>query len=119
MTWKLNIRRESVRPDLTVLQVDGRLGSASSGALIEAIVRAIEAGDRQLVVDLANVDYISSAGLLALDAAAGRTHVAGGTLILCGLTEPVRLAFDLSGLLPHFSVETTRAVAIAKLSANA
>ena len=52
MTWKLNIRRESVRPDLTVLQVDGRLGSASSGALIEAIVRVIEAGDRQLVVDL-------------------------------------------------------------------
>ena len=119
MTWKLSIRRESVRPGLTVLQVDGRLGSALSGDLIEAIVGAIGAGDRQLIVDLANVDYISSAGLLALDAAAGRTHVVAGTLILCGLTEPVRLAFELSGLLPHFSVETTRDVAIAKLSLGA
>ena len=32
-----------------------------------------------MVVDLAGVDYISSAGLLALDAVAARVHDAGAT----------------------------------------
>jgi anti-anti-sigma factor len=62
------------------------------------------------------VDYISSAGLLALDAIAGRVHQAGGDLVLCGLVEPVRLAFDLSGLLPHFAVEPSRDLAIRRLA---
>jgi len=91
---------------------------ASSGGLIEAVVRAIDAGGRKVIIDLSKVDYVSSAGLLALDAASGRMHAAGGSLMLCGLTEPVRLALDLSGLLPHFSVESSRDVAVARLMAT-
>ena len=45
----------------------------------------------RVIIDLSKVDYVSSAGLLALDAAAGRMHTAAGLLVLCGLTEPVRL----------------------------
>ncbi len=76
---------------------------------------AIDAGERRVVVDLSGVDYASSAGLLALDAIAGRIHVAGGTLVLCGLAEPVRLVLDLAGLLPHFTIEASAAEGVAKL----
>jgi anti-anti-sigma factor len=117
VTWELTVRRESFN-SLVVLQVDGRLGTASSGGLIEAIVGAIESGDLLLLIDLTNVDYVSSAGLLALDAASGRMHVAGGSMTLCGLTEPVRLAFELSGLLPHFSIEQSRDIAVSKLTGS-
>ena len=117
MLWKLTIGRESV-DGVVVLCVEGRLGTTSSGCLIEAISGAIESGERQLLLDLSGVDYVSSAGLLALDAAAGRMHVAGGCLTLCGLAEPVRLAFELSGLLPHFSIEASRDVAVARLRAT-
>ena len=48
---------------------------------------------------------MSSAGLLALEAVSGRLHAAGGSLVVCGLAEPVRLVFDLAGLLPHFTIE--------------
>jgi anti-anti-sigma factor len=115
VTWKLTVRREFSN-GLAVLRVEGRLGTASSANLIEAIVGAIDSGDRRLLIDLTGVDYISSAGLLALDAASGRMHVAGGAMTLCGLSEPVRLAFELSGLLPHFSVEPSRDIAVAKLA---
>jgi anti-anti-sigma factor len=117
LSWKLTVNREC-QEGVAVLSVVGRLGAASSGSLIEAIVGAIEAGDQRLLIDLTSVDYVSSAGLLALDAAAGRMHVAGGSMTLCGLTEPVRLAFELSGLLPHFSVEPSRDIAVAKLAAG-
>jgi stage II sporulation protein AA (anti-sigma F factor antagonist) len=111
MTWKLTIRREAVA-GAVVLRIHGRLGTATSGDLLEAIVRAIREGDRRLVLDLTEVDYASSAGLLVLDAAAGRMHEAGGTLILCEVSEPVRLVMELAGLLPHFDLKPSVKAAV-------
>jgi anti-anti-sigma factor len=115
LTWSLRIDRATVG-DVHVFAAAGRLGTLSSGDLIERLMEAIKSGARRVVVDLTAVDYISSAGLLALDAIAGRVHQAGGDLVLCGLVEPVRLAFDLSGLLPHFAVEPSRDLAIRRLA---
>jgi anti-anti-sigma factor len=118
VTWTLTITRE-IRDDVAIFRLDGRLGTASSGELIEAIVRAIRAGDRRILLDLGGVDYASSAGLLALDAAAGRMHEVGGELVLCALSGPVRLVLDLAGLLPHFTVEPSLETALARMRPRA
>jgi anti-anti-sigma factor len=97
----------------------GRLGTLSSGELIEALVGAIHDGARLIVIDLAGVDYVSSAGLLALDAVSGRIHQARGSLVLCGLVEPVRLVFSLAALLTQFAVEPTRELALTRLAGPA
>ena len=115
LTWSLRIDRARVG-DVDVFAPVGRLGTLSSGDLIEALVGAVKEGARSLVVDFAGVDYISSAGLLALNAIAGRVHQAGGDLVLCGLVVPVRLAFELAGLLPDFSVEPSRELALGRLA---
>jgi stage II sporulation protein AA (anti-sigma F factor antagonist) len=116
MSWRLSISQVAT-DGVTLLRVTGRLGTASSGDLIEAVNGAIQAGSRRLVLDLSAVDYASSAGLLSLDAVAGRVHVANGALVVCGLTEPVRLALELSGLLPHFEIESSTETAMSKLAA--
>jgi anti-anti-sigma regulatory factor len=66
------------------------------------------------VIDLGGVDYISSAGLKALAAAANLCAHAHGGLALCGLGEPVRIALDLGGMLADFPVEPSRDRAIAR-----
>jgi anti-anti-sigma factor len=114
LVWPLSIHAERC-DGVLVLAPCGRLGTVSAGDLIEVIVDALTAGERLLVVDLAGVDYISSAGLLALDAVLGRLHQAGGQLVLASLSEPVRLACDFAGLLPHFDVEPAREAAIQRL----
>ena len=114
LTWSLRIDRTRVG-DVDVFAPVGRLGTLSSGDLTEALVGAVKEGARSLVVDFAGVDYISSAGLLALDAVSDRVHQAGGELVLCGLIVPVRLAFDLAGLLADFCVEPARELALARL----
>jgi anti-anti-sigma factor len=114
LVWPLSIHAERC-DGVLVLAPCGRLGTVSAGDLIEVIVDALGAGERLLVVDLAGVDYISSAGLLALDAVLGRLHQAGGQLVLASLSEPVRLACDFAGLLPHFDVEPAREAAIERL----
>ena len=75
---------------------------------------AIENGYRRILCDIEGLDYASSPGLLALDAAGERVRRSGGELLLCGLTGPVRIALELSGIEPHFDVAECRPSALAR-----
>lgn len=97
----------------------GRIDSTTSEALEQALNKAIDVGERRLVVDFDAVSYISSAGLRVLLIVAKRLRTERGTLVLCALTDAVRQVFDLAGFLPLFLVERTRDLAIARCSANA
>ena len=55
-----------------VIAPAGRVDSVSSGELERHVVARLDAGERQLVIDLAGVAYISSAGLRVLLLAAKR-----------------------------------------------
>lgn len=114
LRWPLAITRDD-QDGIAVFAPVGRLGTLSAGDLIEALAESINCGARRLVIDLSGVDYLSSAGLLALEAILGRPHIVNGEMVLCGLTEPVRMAFELSGLLPLFVEEPARDAALARL----
>lgn len=101
--WRLHIVRES-RDDVRILAIRGRIGVAAAPRVARAIAEELASGQTRLLVDLADVDYVSSAGLLALQAAAGLAHQGGRQVALCNLSEPVRLAFDLAGLSGHLTI---------------
>lgn len=86
----------------------GRVDTTTSGALEEALRRAVDDGARDLLVDLAGVEYVSSAGLRVFLVLAKRLRDLRGRLVLCGMGEPVRQVFDLAGFLPLFTVERSR-----------
>jgi anti-anti-sigma factor len=111
LKWPLSVQTER-RDGVVVLVLAGRLGTSSAVALQAAVVEAVGPGNSRLVLDLAGVDYISSAGLHALSAAADRCTKAGGGLTLCGVTDPVRIALDLGGLLENLPVESSRHSAV-------
>ena len=97
LRWPLRITQER-RDGVLVLWLAGRLGLASAATLVAAVTDAVARGDRHLVLDLTSVDYASSAGLNALEAAADRCAETHGSLVLRAVTEPVRLALELGGL---------------------
>jgi len=68
-----------------------------------------------VVIDLSLVDYVSSAGIGALERAADVATKQGITLVIAGVAEPVRMALDLAGILPKLAIEPTRSVAVARL----
>jgi anti-anti-sigma factor len=111
--WSLAVDRHA-EDDVVVLVLRGRIGSRSAAALTDAASREIPDG-RRVLIDLAGVDYVSSAGLDALQSMAGRIHASGGTVVLCALTEPVRIVFDLAGMLSSFTLSPTRAAGMARL----
>ena len=116
LRWPLRINEER-RNGALILALAGRLGASSAVYLDMAVSRAIGRGDARLVIDLAGVDYVSSAGLKALASAASLCARARGSLALCGLGEPVRIALELGGMLANFPVEPSRDRAVARVSA--
>ncbi len=104
--WYLRIQEEQRGP-VVVLTLEGRVSSATSGDLAQALDRVCMDGRRVLVVDLTAVDYVNGRALTALEAAATRLHSTGQALIACGLCPPVRTAFELSGALERVTVEST------------
>jgi anti-anti-sigma factor len=93
----------------------GRLDSVSSGELERRVVERIDGGARRLVVDLAGVEYISSAGLRVLLMAAKKLKDPPAALVLCGLGPAVRGVLELAGFLPLFAIEPARAEALARV----
>jgi len=91
------------------------LGQAGGSALEGTLAEAIDRGDVRIVLDLTDVDYISSPGLRAIAGAAERCTARRGMLVLCGVVEPVRIAFDLAGLSAQIPIEASRASAVARL----
>ena len=115
LKWPLRIVEER-RDGVLVLALTGRLGAASAVRYDAAVADAVDRGYARLVIDMAGVDYVSSAGLNALGAAAGLCARARGALALCALADPVRIAMDLGGLLPDLPIEPSRAQAIVRVA---
>ena len=65
-----------------------------------------------VVVDFADVEYVSSAGFRVLLIAAKRADASASRLVLSGLSAKVRQLFDLGGFLDLFSIMASREEAL-------
>ena len=94
-----------------VLAPKGRIGSVTAGVFAQAVTTALAAAPR-VIIDLSDVDYISGAGVQALQDA-GTTH--GSRTVLCSLRDPVRIALELSRALDRLVVVKNRQEALESL----
>jgi anti-anti-sigma factor len=108
-TWYLEAATELV-PGGIVVTARGRIGSVSA-ARFATVVSAARTDSGSLVIDLADVDYISGAGVAVLKEAARN----GTRMILCGLREPVRITLELAQVLDGLTVMADRQAAIESL----
>jgi anti-anti-sigma factor len=95
----------------TTFTVTGRLDASSAATAEAALSSAVAGGALRLVLDLAGLDYISSAGLRVLLATAKKVARQDGALVLCQLQSGVREVLAISGLLSVFTVTDTLAEA--------
>jgi anti-anti-sigma factor len=104
---------EDLVEDVLVLAVKGRIDSASAPALGARLTDSLGAPDRRLVLDLKQLEYISSAGFRILLLAARRAEETGSRFVLCGVAGKVHQLFDLGGFLDLFPISASREDGIA------
>ena len=108
----LNISNKQVG-DVSVVALKGRivLGEGSS-SLRERIKSLLVDGKKKVVLNMANVTYIDSAGLGALVAAHISAKKEGAVLLLSDLGTKFHEVMQVTRLLTVFNVYTTEAEAI-------
>jgi anti-anti-sigma factor len=115
--------------DIVTLSLSGKLDTTSAKAFEEKILGQIESGERRFIIDLAQLDYIGSAGLRVFVLATKQLDSANGKLVLCGFKktipyytlnrtpDPVREVFDIAGFSSFFSIYGSHDDAIKDLRA--
>ena len=108
--------------DVLVLSPEGRIDHANSedfrNSLGPFIDRCKSGGDR-MVLDLAGVDYISSAGLRCFMLAEKQARAQGGTIVVAAMQPVVKEIFEISRFTLVFDTFATVREALSKLSAVA
>jgi anti-anti-sigma factor len=89
------------------IRLSGRLDSLSAPELEERLRDAAVGHVRRFLLDLSDLDYVSSAGLRVFLAFAKLVRRAGGQLAFCGLKDEVRQVFELTGFTDILSISST------------
>ncbi len=100
-----------------ILTLSGRLDAGQAALLKNTLRQIVDGGSLRLVVDLAGVPFIDSAGLSALVYGLKMARRGGGDLVLIGVQPQTLTVLSLTMLDKVFPIHTTREAALASFRA--
>jgi len=107
----------SVKDDiLTVTITEQRATVDISAKLKEELIRKIDNGNPNIIVDLSASDFVDSSFLGALVAGLKKTTMKSGDLKIVGLQSPVKAMFELTRLYRIFDIFDTQDEAVESFS---
>jgi anti-anti-sigma factor len=110
----IEIEQEQVG-SVRVLALSGRLDTETAVDVELALQDLFAAGEREYVIDLSDIGYVSSAGLRVLLSLAKQLDGGKGSLRLCGLNAAVNQVFEVAGFSKLFAIFPDRAAALPKV----
>jgi len=107
------VMKDSEIEGVSVLELQGRIVlGEESNALREKLKGLVAAGKKKIVLNMANIKYIDSAGLGALVAAHVSAKTQGASVRLSNLGEKFHEILQVTRLLTIFDVYDSQAAAI-------
>lgn len=83
--------------DVIVIRLKGRLDAASSPQLEKKITSIIDSGHFKLILNMAEVEYLSSAGMRLMLSASKKLKHLEGKVVACNMTEDVMDVIRMAG----------------------
>ncbi len=96
-------------PNALVLTVSGRMDAVTAPEFEKSVSELIAQGEKNFLIDLSALEYISSAGLRSILASAKRLKEQNGKLVFSGLQGHVKEVFSISGFHGIFKIHDTEA----------
>jgi anti-anti-sigma factor len=106
---------EGMSEDVTIVEAYGRLDSTTAKEFGDRLISLVQSGRGAIVVDLKNIDYISSAGFRALLITKKATTEKQVKLALCGVIGEVKRLFEIGAFTDEFLICPTQAEGVGKL----
>lgn len=98
---------------VAVLTIAGRIDTATSPQFEEAVNEIIDKGSHNLVMDFADVEFLSSSGLRILVTTRKRLREMGGDIVLANPSQRAMDSLEIAGLNELFKSFSDREDAIA------
>ncbi len=95
-----------------IVDMKGRLDSRTAGPSSDELVRIAKGENKQVLINLGELEFITSAGLRVLLVAAKLLQTSGGALKLCNANEMVQQVLETSGFNSLLKLYPTEADAI-------
>lgn len=109
----MEITTEQIK-HVELITVTGRVDSVEAVKLASALESAIQRGKYKIVVDMSQVEYMSSAGFRALgDAQRNSQRNQRGEVVLAQVPAIIREALELVGFTEYFHIEDSLPAALA------
>jgi anti-sigma B factor antagonist len=97
--------------DIVLMALSGQVDNYTAEEITKIIDEYIIKGDLKIIIDLAKIDYLDSAGLSAFINARIRLSKRNGVLCLVGLKDKTRQIFEIAGLTKMFDIYESREAA--------
>jgi len=111
----MEIHKEQVG-NISVVMASGRLDGIYSSAFANQVGELVTEANPKILIDFADIDFVTSAGLRALLLLVKKAKASGSVFALCGVNEQVREVLDVSGFPAMFNIYADRAEGIAALN---
>ena len=98
-----------------VVRIQGRLDAQAALSLEKTLDALRAGGGTQLIMDFAEVDYLSSAGMRVLLSTAKKLKMRGGKCLFCAFGEDVMEMIRAAGFEQIFAMYLTESEALAAI----
>ena len=103
----MEISQQGLDPDITLIQLNGRLDAKSSERVKTALQTLADQDQTKIIIDLQGVPFIDSSGLAALVSGLRTVRERGGIIVLSGAQSQAQLVFRLTMLDRVFAIHPT------------
>jgi anti-anti-sigma factor len=102
--------------DVLVVDMAGRLDSQTAGVAGDRMTEIVQGGHKKIVLNLQNLEYVSSAGLRIILRASKLLQGLGGEFRICNATGLVREVLDSAGFSSLLKTYDTEKDAVSSFS---
>ncbi len=107
----MNIYKEKIG-NVSILKIKGRIDTVHSSVLEDEVNRQIESGEKNLIFNCEEMNYISSSGLRVFLVAQKKAIALNGKLYLCHMQPAIQEIFRISGFSNLFKIFNTQEEAL-------
>jgi anti-sigma B factor antagonist len=95
------------RQSVSVMKVKGRVDSETAPEFDDALTKLLQNNKNKIVLNLQDVNYMSSAGLRAMVKAYQSANKSGGDVRLAAVSEPIEVILRTVGMMQMFKMFST------------
>ncbi len=102
---KKTIEQKVLSPETIILDPGESLDNNNAHIMVDAITGAQASGYKFIIIDMARLGFISSAGVGSILGTVEESREKGGDIILCNVSETIRQILDVLDLTDYLTIK--------------